>query len=74
MPPSVYRISEFVGESAESWDAAAHEAMTTALAKMPGARWGEVVRQEFVFDAHHAATYRTYVSVAYTEQPDSTPF
>lgn len=68
MPPSVYQISQVFGESTESWEASAKDAVRTALEKVPGARAGEIVRQELMIDEHSLVSYRTHVCIAYTEQ------
>ena len=46
MPESVYRVTEVVGVSSESWEAAARVAVETATKSVRELRIAEVIRQD----------------------------
>ena len=43
---SVYRVTEFIGTSPDSWEAAARSAVETAASSVRELRVAEVVRQD----------------------------
>jgi flavin-binding protein dodecin len=50
MPDSVYRVTEVIGVSGESWEAAAQSAVRTAASTVRDLRVAEVVRQDVVIE------------------------
>ena len=50
MPESVYRVTDVIGVSTESWEAASRNAFQTAAATVRDLRVAEVVRQDVVIE------------------------
>jgi flavin-binding protein dodecin len=61
---SVYRVTDVIGTSAESWEAAALEAVNTARQTIRDLRVAEVVAQDMVLEAG-GVTYRTKVRISF---------
>ncbi|HET6754100.1 MAG TPA: dodecin family protein [Jiangellaceae bacterium] len=61
---SVYRVTDVIGTSAESWEAAALEAVNTARQTIRDLRVAEVVAQDMVLEAE-GVTYRTKVRISF---------
>jgi dodecin len=61
---SVYRVTDVIGTSAESWEAAALEAVNTARLTIRDLRVAEVVAQDMVLEAE-SVTYRTKVRISF---------
>ena len=49
---SVYRVTEIIGTSKTSWEAAAREALTAAAGSLRDLRVAEVVQQDITLDAN----------------------
>lgn len=49
---SVYRVTEVIGTSEHSWEAAAREALSVAARTLRDLRIAEVVEQDIVIDDH----------------------
>ena len=58
MADSVYRVTELVGTSATSWEAAAKAAVETAAKTLRDLRVAEVVRQDVTIENGKVSTYR----------------
>ncbi|MFY9917565.1 MAG: dodecin family protein [Mycobacterium sp.] len=56
MPDSVYRVTEVIGVSKESWEAAAQTAVKTAANTVRDLRVAEVVRQDVVIENGRAGS------------------
>jgi dodecin len=57
MADSVYRVTEVIGVSSESWEAAARNAVETAAKTVRDLRIAEVVRQDITIQEHRAARH-----------------
>lgn len=65
MADSVYRVTEIVGTSGESWEAAARAAVETASRTLRDLRIAEVVRLDVTIDDGRVATYRARLNVSF---------
>jgi dodecin len=65
MADSVYRVTEVIGTSAESWEAAARSAIETAAKTVRDLRIAEVVRQDVVIEDGKVAGYRVRVALSF---------
>ena len=65
MPNSVYKIIELVGTSADSWEEAAKNAISTAAKSLKDLRVAEVVKQDIVIEEGKPIIYRTKVSLSF---------
>ena len=62
---SVYRVTELIGTSTESWENAAATAVKTASKTLRDLRVAEVVKQDIHIDEGGAVTYRTKLQVSF---------
>jgi dodecin len=62
---SVYRVTDLIGTSTESWQDAATTAITTARKTLRDLRVAEVVEQDIDIDEGGALTYRTKLRVSF---------
>ncbi|HAC46451.1 MAG TPA: transporter [Chloroflexi bacterium] len=65
MADSVYRVTELVGTSSTSWEAAAKSAIETAAKSLRDLRVAEVVRQDVTIDKDKVASYRVRLNVSF---------
>jgi len=65
MADSVYRVTELVGTSTQSWEAAAKSAIETASRSLRDLRVAEVVRQDVTIENGKVATYRVRLNVSF---------
>ncbi len=65
MADSVYRVTELVGTSAQSWEAAAKSAIETASKSLRDLRVAEVVRQDVTIENGKVSTYRVRLNVSF---------
>ena len=65
MADSVYRVTELVGTSTTSWEAAAKTAIETASKSLRDLRVAEVVRQDLTIENGKVATYRVRLNVSF---------
>jgi flavin-binding protein dodecin len=65
MPDSVYRVTEVIGVSDESWEAAARSAVQTAANTIRGLRVAEVVRQDVVIENGQVSGFRVRLGVSF---------
>jgi flavin-binding protein dodecin len=65
MADSVYRVTEIVGTSSESWEAATRTAVDTASRSLRDLRIAEVVRLDVTIDDGRVATYRARLNVSF---------
>ncbi len=65
MADSVYRVTEVIGVSSESWEAAARGAIETAGKTVRDLRVAEVVRQDVVIEDGKVTGYRVRLSVSF---------
>lgn len=62
---SVYRVTEVIGVSAESWEAAARSAVETAAGTVRDLRVAEVVRQDVTIEDGRIAAYRVRLAISF---------
>ena len=62
---SVYRVTELIGTSTESWEDAAAAAVKTARTTLRDLRVAEVVKQDIHLEEDGAITYRTKLQVSF---------
>jgi flavin-binding protein dodecin len=65
MADSVYRVTELVGTSTQSWEAAAKSAIETASKSLRDLRVAEVVRQDLTIENGKVANYRVRLNVSF---------
>ena len=69
MADSVYRVTEVIGVSTESWEAAARSAVETAGASVRDLRVAEVLRQDLTIEDGKVATYRVRLNLSFKYEP-----
>jgi flavin-binding protein dodecin len=65
MAESVYRVTELVGTSTESWEKAAQVAIATASSSLRDLRIAEVVRLDLTVEDGKVARFRTRLNVSF---------
>lgn len=70
MSDSVYRVTEVVGVSSESWEAAARNAVQTAAGTVRDLRVAEVVRQDVTIDESGIKHFRTRLAISFKYDRD----
>ncbi|MDQ4117812.1 MAG: dodecin family protein [Actinomycetota bacterium] len=70
MSDSVYRVTEVVGTSPESWAAAARTAVETAAGSVRDLRIAEVVRQDVVIENGEVALFRVRLAISFKYEPE----
>ena len=65
MPDSVYRVTEIIGTSTESWDAAARNAVETAAKSVRDLRVAEVLRQDVAIEDGALKGYRVRLAISF---------
>jgi dodecin len=65
MTESVYRVTELVGTSSESWERAAATAVETAAKTLRDLRIAEVVELDMHLEDGRVATYRAKVKISF---------
>src|SRR5260370_240338 len=65
MADSVYRVTELVGTSSTSWEAAAKSAIETAAKSLRDLRVAEVVRQDVTIEDGKVGSYRVSLNVSF---------
>jgi flavin-binding protein dodecin len=68
---SVYRVTELIGTSTESWEDAATSALSTARETVRELRVAEVVEQDINIDDAGAFTFRTKLRVSFKYESSS---
>jgi flavin-binding protein dodecin len=67
---SVYRVTEVIGVSDESWESAARNAVETAAKSVREVRIGEVVRQDVTIEHGTIASYRVRLGISFKYQKE----
>ena len=62
---SVYRVTEVIGVSDESWEAAARSAVETAAGTVRELRVAEVVRQDVTIENGQITAYRVRLALSF---------
>jgi flavin-binding protein dodecin len=65
MANSIYRVTEVVGTSTESWEAAARAAVETAARTVRDLRVAEVVRLDMTIDDGKVSSYRARLNISF---------
>lgn len=65
MAESVYRVTEIIGASSESWEAAARVAVETAAETVRDLRIAEVVREDVTIEDGKIREYRVRLNVSF---------
>jgi flavin-binding protein dodecin len=71
MADSVYRVTEVIGSSSESWEAAARQAVETAANTVRDLRIAEVVRQDLTIENGKIANYRVRLDLSFKYESGS---
>jgi flavin-binding protein dodecin len=70
MADSVYRVTELIGTSTQSWEAAAKHAIETAAKSLRELRVAEVVEQDVTIDEGKVTSYRVKLNVSFKYEPE----
>lgn len=73
MPDSVYRVTELIGTSSQSWEAAARTAIEQASRTLRDLRVAEVVEQDMTIENGKITSYRVKLNVSFKYLPEETP-
>ena len=65
MADSVYRVTEVIGSSTESWEAAARAAVETAAKTVRDLRVAEVVRSDLTIENGTVTAYRVRLAISF---------
>ena len=65
MADSVYRVTEVIGVSTESWEAAARSAIETAAGTVRDLRVAEVLRQDLTIENGAVTSYRVRLGISF---------
>jgi flavin-binding protein dodecin len=65
MSDSVYRVTELVGTSTDSWEAAARAAIETASGTLRDLRVAEVVKLDLTVEDGKVARYRVRLNLSF---------
>jgi dodecin len=65
MTDSVYRVTEVIGTSSDSWEAAARSAVETAAKTVRDLRIAEVVKLDVTIDEGHVTMYRARLNISF---------
>ena len=65
MADSVYRVTELIGTSSQSWEAAARAAVETAAKTLRDLRVAEVAEQDMTIENGKVTSYRVKLKVSF---------
>jgi flavin-binding protein dodecin len=65
MSDSIYRVTEVIGTSPQSWEEAAKNAVETAARTVRDLRVGEIVKLDLTIDDGHVTLYRARVNISF---------
>jgi dodecin len=65
MAESVYRVTEVIGVSTESWEAAARSAVETAAKTVRDLRVAEVIRQDLTIENGGVTSFRVRLGISF---------
>ena len=65
MADSVYRVTEVIGVSSESWEAAARNAVETAGGSIRDLRVAEVVREDLTIENGKVTGFRVRLGISF---------
>ena len=69
MADSVYRVTQVIGTSSESWEAAARNAVETAAHTVRDLRVAEVEKLDLTIEDGHVTSYRAKVNISFKYEP-----
>ena len=69
MPDSVYRVTEIIGVSSDSWEAAARNAIEPAAGTLRDLRIAEVIRQDLTVEDGKVTAYRVRLGISFKYDP-----
>lgn len=69
MAESVYRVTEVIGVSTESWDVAAKNAVETVGKSVRDLRIAEVLRQDMTVGDGGTLNYRVRLAISFKYEP-----
>jgi dodecin len=67
---SIYRVTEVIGTSTESWEDAARHAVETAAVTLRDLRVGEVVKLDVTIENGRVTQYRARVNISFKYEHD----
>ena len=70
MSDSVYRVTDVIGVSSESWEAAARNAVETAAKTIRDLRVAEVTRTDVTIENGTVSSYRVRLSISFKYETD----
>jgi dodecin len=65
MDESVYRVTEVIGTSSDSWEAAARNAVEVAAKSVRDLRVAEVLRQDVTIENGTVSSYRVKLAISF---------
>jgi flavin-binding protein dodecin len=65
MADSVYRVTEVIGVSSESWESAARSAVETAAKTVRDLRIAEVLRQDVTIENGGVTSFRVRLAISF---------
>jgi flavin-binding protein dodecin len=65
MADSVYRVTEVIGVSSESWEAAARNAVETAAGSVRDLRVAEVLREDLTIENGGVTSFRVRLGISF---------
>jgi len=65
MADSVYRVTEVIGVSTESWESAARSAVKTAAGSVRDLRVAEVLRQDVTIEDGGVVNFRVRLAISF---------
>ena len=65
MSDSVYRVTDVIGASSESWEAAARNAVETAATTIRDLRVAEVTRTDVTIENGKVSSYRVRLGISF---------
>lgn len=65
MTDSVYRVTEVIGASSDSWEAAARNAVETAARTVRDLRVAEVIRQDVTIENGTVTSFRVRLAISF---------
>ncbi|MEZ5078420.1 MAG: dodecin family protein [Solirubrobacterales bacterium] len=70
MTDSVYRVTEVIGVSSESWEQAARNAVETAGQSVRDLRIAEVIREDVTIEDGKVAEFRVRLGISFKYEAD----
>ena len=70
MADSIYRVTEVIGTSSESWEDATRHAVETAAQTVRDLRVGEVVKPDVTIEDGRVTQYRSRVNISFKYERD----